>query len=129
MLLTTNDKSLYLGFLLKFHFVKTNNPSHKHLFSLLHVNSINSLSANPTKWSNTLKQFVGYCQRIVWVCFYHFMGLAFNELNANANDNFYVQIIGAFRDNQSLSEVFWRIVDLEIDRKSLKNVCKGVYIY
>ena len=61
--------------------------------------------------------------------FDHFMGLALNELNANANDNFYVQIIGAFRDNQSLSEVFWRIVDLEIDRKSLKNVCKGVYIY
>ena len=25
-------------------------------------------SANPTKWSNTLKQFVGYCQWIVWVC-------------------------------------------------------------
>ena len=25
------------------------------------------LSANPTKWSNTLKQFVGYCLRIIWV--------------------------------------------------------------
>ena len=68
LLLTTNDKSLYLGFLLKFHFIKTNNPSHKHLFSWLHVNSINSLSANPTKWWSTLKQFVGCCQRIVWVC-------------------------------------------------------------
>ena len=29
---------------------------------------INPLSANPTKWSNTLKQFVGFCRRIVWVC-------------------------------------------------------------
>ena len=29
---------------------------------------INPLSANPTKWSNTLKQFVGCCRRIVWVC-------------------------------------------------------------
>ena len=28
----------------------------------------NPLSANPTKWSNTLKQFVGYCRRIVSVC-------------------------------------------------------------
>ena len=26
------------------------------------------LSANPTKWSNTLKQFVGKIWRIVWVC-------------------------------------------------------------
>ena len=25
----------------------------------------NPLSANPTKWSNTLKQFVGFCRRIV----------------------------------------------------------------
>ena len=26
---------------------------------------ISPLSANPTKWSNTLKQFVGFCRRIV----------------------------------------------------------------
>ena len=26
------------------------------------------LSANPTKWSNTLKRFNGFCRRIVWVC-------------------------------------------------------------
>ena len=25
----------------------------------------NPLSANPTKWSNTLKQFIGCCRRIV----------------------------------------------------------------
>ena len=29
---------------------------------------LNSLSANPTKWSSTLKQFVGNSRRIVWVC-------------------------------------------------------------
>ena len=29
---------------------------------------VNPLSANPTKWSNTLKQFVGNSRRIVWVC-------------------------------------------------------------
>ena len=28
----------------------------------------NPLSANPTKWSNTLKQFVGFYRQIVWVC-------------------------------------------------------------
>ena len=32
------------------------------------VSDINPLSANPTKWTNTLKQFVGCCPRIVWVC-------------------------------------------------------------
>ena len=29
---------------------------------------INPLSTNPTKWSDTLKQFVGCCRRIVCVC-------------------------------------------------------------
>ena len=28
---------------------------------------VNALSTNSKKWSNTLKQFVGFCQRIVWV--------------------------------------------------------------
>ena len=28
---------------------------------------LNLFSENPTKWSKTLKQFVGYCRRIVWV--------------------------------------------------------------
>ena len=28
----------------------------------------NLLSANPTEWSNTLKQFFGRSRRIVWVC-------------------------------------------------------------
>ena len=28
----------------------------------------NSLISNPTKWSNTLKQFVGNSRRIIWVC-------------------------------------------------------------
>ena len=29
---------------------------------------VNSLSTNPTKWSNTFKQFIGNSRRIVWVC-------------------------------------------------------------
>ena len=38
------------------------------------VTSVNPLSANPTKWSNTLKQFVGKLS-----VFDHFVGLALKE--------------------------------------------------
>ena len=31
------------------------------------IGSLNSLSANTTKWPNTLKPFVGCCLQIVWV--------------------------------------------------------------
>ena len=44
---------------------------------------LNSFSANFTKWSNTLKQFVGNqptnCLRV----FDHFLGLALKRLNQN----------------------------------------------
>ena len=36
--------------------------------SLLLLKLFNPLSANPTKWSNTLKQFVGKSRQIVWLC-------------------------------------------------------------
>ena len=36
--------------------------------------NINPVSANPTKWSNTLKQFVSNSRRIAWM-FDHFVGL------------------------------------------------------
>ena len=36
---------------------------------------INPLGANPTKWSNTLKKFVGFCGRIVWACLTILWGL------------------------------------------------------
>ena len=41
---------------------------------------LSPLNSNPTKWSNTLKQFVGCCQQIVLSVFDHFMGLALKEL-------------------------------------------------
>ena len=34
----------------------------------LDTNSFNPLNVNPTKWSNTFKQFLGKSRRIVWVC-------------------------------------------------------------
>ena len=46
------------------------NPSFKNLiiFHYLPCICINPLNANPIKWSNKLKQFVGNSRLIVWVC-------------------------------------------------------------
>ena len=44
--------------------------------------AFNPLSRNPTKWSNTLKQFAGKRRRIVSVLFDHFVGLALKWLKA-----------------------------------------------
>ena len=41
---------------------------------------INPLSANPEKWSNTLKQIVGNLPTICLSVFDHFMNLALKEL-------------------------------------------------
>ena len=41
---------------------------------------INPLSANPTKWSNTLKQFVGKLPTNCLSVFGHFVGLALRGL-------------------------------------------------
>ena len=38
------------------------------LFSLLFCCRINLLRTNLSKWSNTLKPFVGFCRWIAWVC-------------------------------------------------------------
>ena len=38
------------------------------------------LSNNPTKLSNTVKQFVNCCRRIVWVLFDQFLGLTLKRL-------------------------------------------------
>ena len=42
---------------------------------------LNPLSANPTKWSNTLKQFVGNLPTNCFNVFDHFMKLALEVLN------------------------------------------------
>ena len=41
----------------------------------------NPLSTNPTKWANTLKQFVSIKPTNYLRVFDHFVGLAFKELN------------------------------------------------
>ena len=40
----------------------------EHHAALAVRHQVNPLRANPTKWSNTLKQFADCCQRIVSVC-------------------------------------------------------------
>ena len=46
----------------------------------MRINSINPLSANPTKWSNILKQFVGKLTTDCLRVFDHFVGLALKGL-------------------------------------------------
>ena len=47
---------------------------------LLQLTSLNSLSASPTKWSNTLKQFVGNLPTNCLSVFDHFVKLALKGL-------------------------------------------------
>ena len=64
-----------------------------HLHSLLLIlGEFNPLSANPTKWSNTLKQFVGNSRRITWVCLTILWWLTLKGLSELIND---------FRGNRS----------------------------
>ena len=46
--------------------------------------AVNPLSANPTKWSNRLKQFVGNMPTNCLSVFDHFVGLALKGLTALA---------------------------------------------
>ena len=48
---------------------------------------IKPFSANPTKWSNTLKQFVGSLQTNRLTVIDHFVGLAFKGLNTRLLPN------------------------------------------
>ena len=49
-------------------------------FKLAFKEPLNPLSANPTKWSNTLKQFVGNMPTNCLSVFDHFVGLALKGL-------------------------------------------------
>ena len=47
--------------------------------------TINPLNANPTKWSNTLKQFVGKLPTNCLSAFDHFVGLALKGLTTESS--------------------------------------------
>ena len=57
-------------FLLSFNTLLDDDPAAKELEYAINSRHrwVNPLCGNPTKWSNTLKQFVSYWRRIVWVC-------------------------------------------------------------
>ena len=44
------------------------------------ANTLNTLSVNPTKWSNRLKQFIGELPKSCLSVFDHFVELALKEL-------------------------------------------------
>ena len=48
--------------------------------------AVNPLSANPTKWSNTLKQFVDILPTNCLSVFDHFMNLALKGLKSCSHD-------------------------------------------
>ena len=56
---------------------------------ILHVNL---LSGNPTKWSNTFKQFVGNSQWIVWVCLTMCCGVGAERVNSEVYLGLYKQL-------------------------------------
>ena len=55
--------------------------------------SFNPLSANPEKWSNTLKQIVGNLSTICLSVFDHFMNLALKGLRRTFFSKFYLNAI------------------------------------
>ena len=61
-------------------------PVKRDLFQLQNPVDLNPLSTNPTKWSNTFKQFVGNLPTNCLSVFDHFMNLALKGLNY-FNDN------------------------------------------
>ena len=54
--------------------------SRKNEDSFMNLKVVNPFSANPTKWSNTLRQFVGRLLTNCFSVFDHFVGLALNGL-------------------------------------------------
>ena len=60
---------------------------------ILHVHGLNSLSANPTKWPNTLKQFVGKLPTNCLSASDHFVELALKGFNSMTKQkkNCYIQ--------------------------------------
>ena len=59
---------------------KMNSNSTSSTYKIYSKITLNPLRANPTKWSNTLKQFVGNLPTNCLSVFNHFVGLAFKGL-------------------------------------------------
>ena len=59
---------------------KESNPKLKNQMTLLLQIALNHLTANPTKWSNTIKQFIGKLQTNCLSVLDNFVGLALKDL-------------------------------------------------
>ena len=72
---------LHTGFILAVtNISKMNSNSTSSIYKIYSKITFNPLRANPTKWSNTLKQFVGNLPTNCLSVFNHFVGLAFKVL-------------------------------------------------
>ena len=69
-LINSMYQRLIMSYTLRLYFKFSTSPFKNFLLKLWSEcqNLVNLLSANTTKWSNTLKQFVGDSRGIVWVC-------------------------------------------------------------
>ena len=65
---------------------------------------VNPLSANPEKWSNTLKQIVGNLPTNCLSVFDHFMNLALKGLNKSF-------IVNVFIGTENMSIIEWNKLD------------------
>ena len=69
------------------------------------VSLFNPLSANPTKWSNTLKPFVDSCRRIVWVCLAILWGWCLNShIRASTFNSWSKNVFTSEYDSASVSK-------------------------
>ena len=73
---------------------------------------INPLNANPVKWSNTFKQFVGKLLTNYLSLFDHFVGLAFKELTLTQLDLFQEQTFRDVLKKATCFDVFLTCFDL-----------------
>ena len=76
--------------------------------TLTKVIILNSLSANITKWSNTIKQFVGKLPTNCLSVFDHFVGLTIKRLNSD---------LRAISKDQ-IKEKFFNLVELSFKTES-----------
>lgn len=92
-----NFKSLYLVI---WKSSDENNQYKKNNFTSL----FNPLSANQANWSDTLKQFASHSQRIVWVLFDYFVGLAFELLQLESQK--YLSDVSNINKKQPFADFF-----------------------
>ena len=78
---------------------------------------INTLSANLTKCSNTLKQFVGFGRQIVWVCLTNLWRLAYSTFTARTCYLYHSEIkfikplkMKAFSDFHIFEQIHWLLL-------------------